>query len=81
MFNWCKDEKKCCFAAGIAVGLAGWQFLKSKTARKACVTTMAQGMKLQKDAQVLFESMKEDAQDIYYEAEQDNITAQRDEQQ
>ena len=50
MFNWCKDEKKCCFAAGIAVGLAGWQFLKSKTARKACVTTMAQGMKLQKDA-------------------------------
>lgn len=80
MFNWCKDEKKCCFVAGLATGIVGLQFLKSKTARKACVATMAQGMKLQKDAQVLFESMKEDAQDICYEAEQKNMAAPEEQQ-
>lgn len=79
MFNWCKDEKKCCFAAGAAAAIVCIQFLKSKTARKACVKTMAQGLKLQKDAQVMFESMKEDAQDICYEAQQQNT--QQDDQQ
>lgn len=79
MFQWCKDEKRCCFVAGAAVAVVGMIAVKSNAARKACVNTIAQGMKLQKDAQVLFETMKEDAQDLCYEAELKN-TQQKDAQ-
>ncbi|GAA0078607.1 hypothetical protein UT300005_29860 [Clostridium sp. CTA-5] len=63
-----KNEKLMIFAGGVVAGTLGVKALKSKTAKKLYVSTLANGMKLQQDAQNLFETMKEDAQDMCYEA-------------
>lgn len=56
------------FAGGVAVALAGKLLFKSAGMRKACVSAMAQGMKVQKDVKVGFQNLKEDAEDLCYEA-------------
>ena len=64
-----KSAKVICFLSGIAAALIGVKMVKSKTVRKACVATMAKGMKLQKDAQEAFQNMKEEAEDMCFEAQ------------
>ncbi|MDR5587234.1 MULTISPECIES: DUF6110 family protein [Clostridium] len=73
MENILKNEKLMIFAGGVVAGTLGLKALKSKTAKKIYVSTLANGMKLQQDAQNLFETMKEDAQDICYEARKSSV--------
>ena len=63
-----KNDKLLCFLCGVAAATLGVKALKSEKTRKLCVSGLAQGMKLQRDAQAAFESMKEDAQDLCYDA-------------
>lgn len=63
-----KDTRFLCFAGGVAAAIVGGKVLKSPKARELCVAGMAKGMKLQQDAQVTFQNMKEDAQDLCHEA-------------
>lgn len=63
-----KNEKSLCFLGGIAAATLGVKAIKSQTARDLCVTGLAKGMKLHKDAQATFETMKEEAQDLCYDA-------------
>lgn len=68
MNNIFKNEKAMIFLGGVAAGTLGLKALKSKAAKKLYVTTLANGMKIQQDAQQLFETMKEDAEDLCFEA-------------
>ena len=68
MKNLIKNEKSLLFAGGVLLGTLGLKAIKSTAARKFYVSTLANGMKLQKDAQHMFESMKEEAEDLCYEA-------------
>lgn len=68
MFNCLKNEKVLCFVGGMAAALVGAKILKSTKTREVCVAGMAKGMKLYRDAQVNFQNMKEDAQDLCHEA-------------
>lgn len=70
MKSFLKDEKTLYFVGGVVAGTLGLKALKSKTAKKIYVSTLANGMKLQQDAQQMFETMKEDAEDMCYEAQQ-----------
>lgn len=63
-----KNEKFLYFIGGVAAATFGVKALKSETTRKVCVSGLAKGMKLQKDAQAVFQTMKEDAQDLCYDA-------------
>ncbi|MDR2448321.1 MAG: DUF6110 family protein [Treponema sp.] len=62
------------FIGGSAATILGGKLLKSKQARKAAVQIMAGGLKLQDDVMTAFESLKEEAQDIYNEAKQKSDT-------
>ncbi|MCU6761120.1 Uncharacterised protein [uncultured Roseburia sp.] len=64
-----KNMKFICFASGVLAALVGTKLVKDKTVRKACVATMAKGMKVQKNAQEAFQNMKEEAEDLCYEAQ------------
>lgn len=66
-----KNEKFICFVGGVLAATYGVKALKSEKARKLCVSGLAKCMKLQKDAQVTFQNMKEDAQDLCYDAKQE----------
>ncbi|OOM79649.1 hypothetical protein CLPUN_15970 [Clostridium puniceum] len=68
MKNLLKNEKSLLFAGGLLVGTLGLKLIKSNAARKLYVSTLASGMKMQQDAQHMFEEMKEEAEDMCYEA-------------
>lgn len=61
-------KKGILFAGGILAGLVLTPIVKSKTVRKAAVAVTAKSMSLKDDAVSAFESIKEEAQDIYAEA-------------
>lgn len=63
-----KNEKFLYFVGGIAAATLGVKAITSQTARKACVTGLARGMKIHREAQAAFQTMKEDAQDLCYDA-------------
>ncbi len=63
-----KNEKVLCFVGGVVAATYGVKALKSEKARKACVSGLAKCIKLQNDAQETFKNMKEEAQDICYDA-------------
>ena len=66
--NCLKNEKFLCFIGSAAAATLGVKALKSQAARRACVSGLAKGMRLHKDAQAAFQTMKEDAQDLCYDA-------------
>jgi len=68
MKNVFKNEKVRFFAIGALAATAGVKFLKSETFRKGCVKTVAGGMKIREDAASSIAKIKEDAQDVCYEA-------------
>jgi len=74
MSIWSKFAKKkvLTFVAGTAAGLILPPIVKSKAARKAAVTVTAKGMQLKDDARSAFETIKEDAEDVYAEAKEMN---------
>lgn len=63
-----KNEKFLYFVGGIAAATLGVKAITSQTARQACVTGLAKGMKIHREAQAVFQTMKEDAQDLCYDA-------------
>lgn len=63
-----KDHRVLCFAAGVAIVPIIKKLTKSDKTRKACVSGLAKGMKLYQDAQETVRNIKEDAEDLCYEA-------------
>ncbi|MFV0400053.1 MAG: DUF6110 family protein [Oscillospiraceae bacterium] len=70
IISFCTNKKVLAFLGGIATATIGVKILKSAPVRKAAVSAMAGGMKLRDDAMSTFETIKEDAQDLYHEARQ-----------
>lgn len=67
-----KSKALWTFVGGMATALVGAKFAKSDKARELAVHSMASTMKMKDDAMATFESLKEDAQDIYHEAKAKN---------
>ena len=62
------SEKFLCFVGGIAAAVVCTQVLKCNKTRELCVQGLAKGMKFKHDTQTAIQNLKEDAQDIYYDA-------------
>ena len=74
-----KDEKFWCAVGGAAAVILGKKVVKAKKTRELAVTGLAKGMKLTSDAKSAFQSMKDEAQDLCYEAkEQAGLNANAD---
>ncbi len=65
-----KNEKFWLVAAGAAGAIIGGKILKSPKTRELAVKGLAKGMMFQNDAKETFANMKEEAEDICYEARQ-----------
>lgn len=63
-----KDCRVLCFAAGAVVIPVIKKVVKCEKTRRLCVTGLAKGMKLYQDAQEAVKNIREDAEDICYEA-------------
>lgn len=72
------NKKVLAFVGGIATATIGVKILKSGPVRKAAVKTLACGMKLKDDAMTAMETIKEDAQDVYSEARQQQAEPEED---
>lgn len=70
MNNILKNEKFWCVIAGAAGVIIGKKVLTSKKTRELAVTGMAKGMKLTHDAKAVFQGVKDEAEDICYEAKE-----------
>ena len=66
--NILKNEKLLYGLCGAAAVIVGKQILTSKACRNAAVKGLAKGMKLQSDAKAAYQSMKDEAQDLCYDA-------------
>jgi len=75
-----KNEKLWCAAAGAAGAIICEKILKAKKTRQLAVTGIAKGMKLTHDAKAVFQNMKDEAEDMCYEAkEQAGLTEESEE--
>lgn len=63
-----KKKKRYAFIGGAVAGLILPPILKSKTIHKAAVCVTAKGMGIKDGAVATYETIKEDAQDVYAEA-------------
>ncbi len=63
-----KDCRVLCFAAGAAAVPVVKKILKSEKTRKTCVSGLAEGMRLYQDVRETLQNVKEDAEDLCYEA-------------
>lgn len=80
MNNIFKNEKLWLVVAGAAGAIVGQKVIASKAVRKLAVTGLAKGMKLSHDAKAAFQDMKDEAEDLCYEAkEQAGLTEKGDE--
>ena len=70
MKNLLKNEKFWCVVAGAAGVIIGKKIITAKKTRELAVTGMAKGMKLSHDAKAAFRSMKDEAEDLCYEAKE-----------
>ena len=52
------------FLIGVAVGAAAVALIKTNTGRKCCAKIVAAGLQLKDEASELFETIKEDAEDV-----------------
>lgn len=66
-----KDCRFICFFCGAATALIGCTVLKSDKIRQLAVKGLAKGMKFKRDAQATLQNMKEEAQDICFDAMQE----------
>ena len=67
--NWLKNEKHFVFFwRSCSCLFASMKLARSEKTRTICVKGLAKGMKLQQDAKVTLQNMKEEAQDICYDA-------------
>lgn len=70
MSNPFKNEKFWCVIAGAAGVIIGKKVITAKKTRQLAVTGLAKGMKLTHDAKAAFQSMKDEAEDMCYEAKE-----------
>ncbi len=63
-----KSEKFAYFLGGVAAVILGKKIVKCDKTRKTAVKAMAKAMMLQSDAKEAFENMKEEAQDLCFDA-------------
>lgn len=63
-----KNKLLWSFVGGVATAVAGSKFAKSDCARKAAVKSVATGMQLKDQALASYDTIVEDAKDIYAEA-------------
>ncbi len=70
MKNILKNEKLWLVVAGAAGALIGRKVLTSKKTRELAVSGLAKGMKLTHDAKAVFQDMKDEAEDLCYEAKE-----------
>ena len=63
-----KNEKLWCAIGGAAALVVGKKILTAKKTREIAVSGLAKGMKFQYDAKAKFQSMKDEASDICYDA-------------
>ncbi len=68
MNNLFKNEKFWLVAAGAAGALIGRAVLTSKKTREIAVIGLAKGMKLTSDAKTALQDMKDESEDLCYEA-------------
>ena len=68
MANILKYEKLLCALGGAAAVILGKKVITSPKARECAVKGLAKGMKLQSDAKAAYQSMKDEAQDLCYDA-------------
>lgn len=64
------DKKTLSFLGGMFAATYGVKALKSDKTRKVCVNSLAKCMKLGNEAKETLKNMKEDAEDICYDAKQ-----------
>ncbi len=80
MKNIFKNEKFWLVAAGAAGVIVGKKIITAKKTRQLAVTGLAKGMKFTSDAKTAFQNMKDEAQDLCYEArEQAGLKEESDE--
>lgn len=60
------------FAGGIATAIIGAKIIKSQTTKDLATKGMAGVISAKKDAEATFQDMKENAEDIVYDASADN---------
>lgn len=70
MKNIFKNEKFWLVAAGAAGVIVGKKILTAKKTRELAVTGLAKGMKFTSDAKETFQNMRDEAQDLCYEAKE-----------
>ncbi len=70
MKNIFKSEKFWLVAAGAAGVIVGKKVLTAKKTRQLAVTGLAKGMKFADDAKAVLQDMKDQAQDLCYEAKE-----------
>ena len=63
-----KNEKAVLYVGGILTAIVGKKILNSKVVRNTCVSTLAKGMQLQKEAESYVQNIKDEAQDLCYDA-------------
>ena len=63
-----KNEKLWCAVAGAAAVIVGKKILKADKTRSLAVTGLAKGMKFQQEAKETLQNMREEAEDMCYEA-------------
>lgn len=72
IINTCVEHKHALiFAAGIATALIGKKVLESKAVKDATTQGMAAVMSAKKDAEECFQDMRENAEDIVFDASAD----------
>ncbi len=71
MLSCFKNEKLWCAIGGAAAVIVGKKIIKSKKTRQLAVSGLAKGMKLQSDAKEAFRNMKDEAQDICFDAKEE----------
>lgn len=62
------NAKLACYVGGIATAYIAKKVVSSPKFRETCVNTLAKGMKLQKDAETYVQNIKDEAQDLCYDA-------------
>lgn len=63
-----ENAKVVCYVGGIATVYVVKKVVNSPKFREACVNTLAKGMKLQKNAETYVQNIKDEAQDLCYDA-------------
>lgn len=80
MKNFFKNQKFWLVVAGAAGAIIGEKVLTAKKTRELAVSGIAKGMKLTHDAKTVFQNMKDEAEDMCYEAkEQAGLTEENEE--